>query len=99
MTHVETLVCLTRKTNEQKREFMKKKQLLQFSLITLIIGVCVLAISFFFFHFVTDEGIHLIWNDEAGKPFVTLLIGILFVFASAISALSAWIFYKPTEEK
>ncbi|MBR2622774.1 MAG: hypothetical protein IKD15_00940 [Clostridia bacterium] len=56
----------------------------------------------FFFHFVTDEGIHLIWNDEAGKPFVTLLIGIfgvLFVFASAISALSAWIFYKPTEEK
>lgn len=78
---------------------MKKKQLLQFSLITLIIGVCVLVISFFFFHFVTDEGIHLIWNDEAGKPFVTLLIGILFVFASAISALSAWIFYKPTEEK
>ena len=49
---------------------MNKKNLLKFSLITLVIGIVVLAIAYFFFHFVTDEGITLIWHEEAGKPFV-----------------------------
>ena len=76
---------------------MTRKNLFKFSIITLVIGVLVLAISFFFFHFVTDEGISLIWHEEAGKPFVTLLIGIfgvLFVFASALSSLTALIFFE-----
>ena len=76
---------------------MTRKNLFKFSIITLVIGVLVLAISFFFFHFVTDEGISLIWHEEAGKPFVTLLIGIfgvLFVFASALSSLAALIFFE-----
>ena len=69
---------------------MTRKELLKFSLITIIIGVLLFALTFFFFHFVTDEGISLVWHEEAGKPLVTLLIGvlgILFVFASATSLI------------
>lgn len=73
---------------------MTRKELLKFSLITIIIGVLLLALTFFFFHFVTDEGVTLIWHEEAGKPLVTFLIGILgilFVFASAISLIISFI--------
>ena len=59
-----------------------------------------LAIAYFFFHFVTDDGITLVWHPEAGKPFVTDMIGqlaTLFLFASAMSAISALIFFD--EEK
>jgi hypothetical protein len=76
---------------------MTKKKLLKLSIVTLIIGLVVLAIAYFFFHFVTDEGITLVWHPEAGKPFVTDMIGqlgTLFLFASAISALCAWIFFE-----
>ena len=79
---------------------MTKKKLLKLSLVTLIIGLAVLAIAYFFFHFVTDEGITLVWHPEAGKPFVTDMIGqlgTLFIFTSAISAISALIFFE--EEK
>ena len=79
---------------------MSKKKLLKLSLVTLIIGLAVLAIAYFFFHFVTDDGITLVWHPEAGKPFVTDMIGqlaTLFLFASAMSAISALIFFD--EEK
>ena len=81
---------------------MTRKNLFKFSIITLIIGVLVLAISFFFFHFVTDDGITLEWHEEAGKPFVTLLIGVfgvLFVFASAISAIAALVFTEKANKR
>ena len=74
---------------------MTRKKLFKFSLISLIIAVAVLAIAFFFFHFVTATGITTVFQKEAGKPFVTLLIGIfgvLFAYASAVSALIALIF-------
>ena len=74
---------------------MTKKKLLKLSLITLIIGLCVLAIAYFFFHFVTDDGITFVWHPEAGKPFVTDMIGqlgTLFLFSSAMSALCAYVF-------
>lgn len=79
---------------------MSKKKLLKLSLVTLIIGLAVLAIAYFFFHFVTDDGITLVWHPEAGKPFVTDMIGqlgTLFLFASAMSAISALTFFD--EEK
>ncbi len=75
---------------------MTKQKLLKLSLITLIIGLCILAIAYFFFHFVTDSGISLQWHPEAGKPFVTDMIGqlaTLFLFASAMSAISALVFF------
>ena len=81
-----------------------KKKLLKLSWITAVIGACVLLIAYFFFHFVTDQGITLGWHAEAGKPFVTFLIGIfgvLFLFASVMSLLVAYCFYpipKNTKE-
>ena len=80
---------------------MNKKNLLKFSWITLVIGLCVLAVAYFFFHFVTDEGIQFIWRPEVEKWYVTILIGmfgVLFVFASAISLLSALLFFKTEED-
>ena len=80
---------------------MNKKNLLKFSWINFAIGAFLLAVSYFFFHFVTDEGITLVWHPEAQKWFVTLLIGIfavLFLFAGVISLLSAWIFFKTEED-
>ena len=76
---------------------MNKKNLLKFSLINLIIGLVIFAISYFTFHFVTDSGITLIWHPEAGKPFVTDMIaqlGVLFIFASAISLVASFVFFK-----
>ena len=71
-----------------------RKKLLKMSLAELIISAVSFVINYFFFHFVTDDGITLVWQPEAGKPFVADLIGIfatLFLFASVISLLSAFI--------
>ena len=79
---------------------MNKTSLRKLALITLIIGILVLAISYFFFHFVTDDGITLVFHEEAGKPFVTDLIGnfgVMFVFASAISFISSFVFFPKDE--
>lgn len=75
---------------------MNKNKFLKLSLYCLIISVIVFIINYFFYHFVTDEGISFTWNEEPGKPFVANLIGIfavLFLFASVISLLIAYIFY------
>ena len=79
---------------------MNKKSLRKFSLICAIIGVVVLIIAYFFFHFVTDSGITLTWHPEAGKPFVTDLIGnfgILFIWSSVISFIASIVFFKDKE--
>jgi hypothetical protein len=81
---------------------MDRKKFLKLSLITCIIGVFVLAVAYFFFHFVADEGVTLTWHPEAGKPFVTELIGnfgVLFFFASVISLLIAFIFCDNGDKK
>ena len=75
---------------------MTKQKLFKLSIITLIIGIVLIGIDYFFFHFVTDSGITLTWHPEAGKPFVTDMIGqlaVLFVFAGAMSAISAVVFF------
>ena len=79
---------------------MDKKNLLKLSWITAVIGLAVLMIAYFCFHYVTDEGITLVWHAEAGKPFVTILIGIfgvLFMWTSAMSLLLALLFCKDKE--
>ncbi len=79
---------------------MTRKNLLKVSLISFIIGICVLAIAYFFFHFVTDEGITLVWHPEAGKPFVTDLIGTLgtlFLWGSATTLVLALTCFKREE--
>lgn len=72
-------------------------KLLKLSLVTLIIAVSLFIINFYFFHFVTDDGFTLTYHEEAGKPFITNLIGnlgILFLFTSIISFIIRQIFYK-----
>ena len=78
-----------------------KQKLFKLSLITLAIGLGLLAIAYFFFHFVTDTGITFTWHPEAGKPFVTDMIGqlaVLFLFASSMSAISALVFFGKDEK-
>lgn len=81
---------------KDKENFVNKKNLQKLSLILLIGALFFLALAYFFFHFVTDEGITFSFHAEAGKPFVTLLIGIFGVnclFGSAVSLLAAYLFY------
>ena len=81
---------------------MTRQKLLKLSLITLIKGVGLLAIAYFFFHFVTDAGITLTWHPEAGKPFITDMIGqlaVLFIFASSMSVISAFVLFEKENEK
>lgn len=76
---------------------MNKKNFQKLSIITLITGLIILIISYFTFHFVTDEGITLTWHPEAGKPYVTILIaifGVLFIFSSALSFIISLVFFK-----
>ena len=76
---------------------MEKKKLLKLSWMTAVIGLVVLLLAYFCFHYVTDAGITLEWHAEAGKPFVTILIGVfgvLFMFTSVLSLLLAAIFGK-----
>ena len=74
-----------------------RKRIYKLSAICFVIAVVVFIINYFVFHYVTDDGITLIWHPEAGKPFVTNLIGNLgadMVFASIVSVLCAKIICK-----
>jgi hypothetical protein len=74
-----------------------RKKLLKLSLIMIICAAVIFVINYFFFHFVTDDGITTVWQPEAGKPFVADLIGnlgVLFIFGSAVSALSALVLFE-----
>ena len=80
---------------------MNKKNFLKLSLYTFVSGMLVFIINYFFYHFVTDEGITLIWHEEPGKPFVANLIGILavlLIFASILSLFISFIFFKEQEK-
>ncbi|MBR2342937.1 MAG: hypothetical protein IKA64_01630 [Clostridia bacterium] len=74
---------------------MLKRKFLNLSLVSLIISAVSFIINYFFYHFVTDAGITTTFQSEAGKPFVTLLIGIfatLFLFLCVASLAIAFIF-------
>ena len=79
-----------------------KKKLLKLSLIMLIVAVFVFIFNYFFFHFVTDDGITLTWQPEAGKPFVASMIstlGVLFLFGSAASLMTALVLFDDKEQR
>jgi hypothetical protein len=74
-----------------------KNKLLKLSLYSIIIALILFLINYYVFHFVTDDGFTLIWHEEAGKPFVSNLIGqlaVLFVFLSGASLLCSFVFFK-----
>ena len=77
-----------------------RKRLLKLSLWQAIIAAVVFVINYFFYHFVTDEGITTVWQPEAGKPFVADLIGnlgVLFIFGSIVSLLVAFIIFDKND--
>lgn len=81
---------------------MNRQKLLKLSLYCAIISVITFIINYFFYHFVTDDGISLTWNPEPGKPFVSDLIGqlaVLFLFASIMILLITHIFYPKVSKK
>ena len=74
-----------------------KNKLLKLSLYSIIIALILFLINYYVFHFVSDDGFTLIWHEEAGKPFVSNLIGQLavsFVFLSGASLLCSYVFFK-----
>ena len=78
-----------------------RKNLLKFSLIQFIISAVVFIINYFFYHFVTDDGITLTFHEEAGKPFVADLIGqlgVLFLFSAIVSLTVAFIFFDKEDK-
>lgn len=77
-----------------------RKRLLKLSLWQAVIAAVVFVINYFFYHFVTDEGITTVWQPEAGKPFVADLIGnlgVLFIFGSIVSLLVAFIIFDKND--
>ena len=79
-----------------------RNKLLKLSMWQGIIAAVVFVINYFFYHFVTDEGIVLVWQAEAGKPFVANLIGnlgVLFIFGSILTLLSAFILFDKDDKE
>jgi len=76
-----------------------KKKFESLSFWSLILALSVFALTFFVYHFVTPEGITLVYHEEVGKPFVTHMLGILgilFLFSSITNMMIARIFYAET---
>lgn len=74
-----------------------RKRLFKLGVIFLILALVVFAINYYVFHYVTDEGLTLTWHEEAGKPFVTDLIGqlgTLLTFGSISSFLVGAVVFK-----
>lgn len=79
-----------------------KNKFRKFSLVSFISSMIVFIFNYFFFHFVTDEGISLIFHEEVGKPFVANLIGQLGVHllaAGIISLMISIIFFPKSENE
>jgi hypothetical protein len=76
---------------------MNRKNLLKVSLYSFVSSAIIFVINYFFFHFVTDDGITTTWQPEAGKPFVADLIGQLGVsmlFLAIATLMIGLICYK-----
>ena len=74
-----------------------RKRLFKLGVIFLILALVVFAINYYVFHYVTDEGLTFTWHEEAGKPFVTDLIGqlgTLLTFGSISSFLVGAVVFK-----
>ncbi len=73
---------------------MTRKKLVKLAIICIAIAVLVLAIDYVIFHYVTDDGFTTERQEEAGKPFVTQLVGqfgVLFLFLGTASLLVAFV--------
>ena len=77
------------------------QNLRKLALIEFIMSAVSFVINYFFFHFVTDEGITTVWQPEPGKPFITDLIGLLatlFLFAAITCFIASYVFNDKNEK-
>ena len=78
-----------------------KQKLNKLSCWCFLLAVVIFGFDYLCFHFLTDSGFTAIWHPEAGKPFVTEMIGILgvlFLFAGIMSLLAGKILFTEKEE-
>ena len=79
-----------------------KKKWLRFSLWNFLLAIVIFVLAFLMYHFVTPDGtISIAFQDEAGKPLVTMLLavlGVLCLFAGIMGQMVARIFYPDKEE-
>ena len=64
--------------------------------VSFILAVVLFALSFVLFHFLTDSGFTTVFQQEAGKPFVTEMVAdlsVLFFFSGIVCRLVAGIFF------
>ncbi|MBO5772217.1 MAG: hypothetical protein J6R37_00235 [Clostridia bacterium] len=74
-----------------------KQNLIKFSIISLIVGVVIIALAYFICHFVTDQGITLVWRLETEKPILTLVVaslGVLFVWGGVSGLIASKVFFN-----
>lgn len=77
-----------------------KQKLEKLSRWCFLLAVAIFGIDYLCFHFLTDSGFTAVWHPEAGKPFVTEMIGILgvlFLFGSIFALLLAKIVFTEKE--
>ena len=74
-----------------------KKKLLILSAISLIFALAIFVFSYIMNQYLGPDGLwYADWHPTPGKPYITLLFaiwGVMFLFASVMSALSAFIFF------
>ena len=64
--------------------------------VSFVLAVVLFALSFVLFHFLTDSGFTTVFQQEAGKPFVTEMVAdlsVLFFFSGIVCRLVAGIFF------
>ena len=74
-----------------------KKKFEKLSVRSFVLAAVLLALSFVMFHFLTDSGFTTVFQQEAGKPFVTEMmadLGVLFLFSGILYRMIAKIFYS-----
>lgn len=77
-----------------------RKKLNKLSAWSFGLALVTFAFNYVCFHFLTDSGFTTVWQPEAGKPFVTDMIGqlgVLFLFAAIMSLLMGKILFGEKE--
>ena len=78
---------------------MEKSKILKFSLVTFVVGVVLLVLSYLCYHFLTDDGFSLTWHSDAEKPFIVEMIAdlsALFIFRSGVTLIASKVFLNKT---
>lgn len=85
----------------RKGIFMKRK-LLILALCCFALALCFFLLAYFMFHYMTPDGAFTsTWHEEAGKPFVTMLVGVVgafFLSDAIVISLSALLFGGMSDE-